>query len=59
MKEYNKTYQICKPCGKIIEEGTGLCEYGCPNDGELVRPKGQLIQRIYRVIETIIEEKEI
>ncbi len=24
---------ICSTCGRIIEAGTGLCEYECPNDG--------------------------
>jgi hypothetical protein len=49
--------EFCGNCDCQIEEGSGLCSYGCPYDGDLVRPKGMVIVRDYKRIDFLISEQ--
>jgi hypothetical protein len=48
--------RVCKRCDTEID-GT-LCSYQCQHDGELRRPKGTVVRRSWKRVDTLIEQED-
>ncbi len=55
-REYEVTMKLCSECKAGVEESSGLCKQGCKYDGSLSRPKGGLLIRRYKRVETLLSE---
>ena len=51
------TVEVCRNCECQIEDGSGMCNYGCHLDGVEQRPKGQTIIRKYVRIDVLLSEE--
>lgn len=50
--------KVCGLCDCIIDD-SGLCSYGCNEDGSLNRPPKMTIVRTYQRIDKLVEQKII
>lgn len=55
---YRYVSRVCVECGSVIHE-SGLCSYECPLDGSDPRPRGSVIERVFKRTDEVLEEKTV
>ena len=49
-------YNVCGTCGYLVEDSTGLCDVGCPDDGNISKHR-KIIHAVYNVRETFLRDE--
>ena len=54
-RTYTFNQLLCKECGIWIDEGTGLCSFGCKYDGEVACRERPILKCVVKRVDEIVE----